>query len=270
MNPTTELVRKFNIKTLGKGEKPLIFLHGFGCDQTMWRSVVSAFETDHKIVLYDQMGAGDSDTSVYDEKKYSNLKGYAQDLIDIIEDLSLRNTYFVGHSVSAMIGVLAAIQRPDLFADLILIGPSPCYLNDGTYRGGFPREAIEELLNNADKDYLGWARAMAPVIMSRSDRPEFGVELTNSFCRTNPDIARHFARVLFLSDNREDLQLLKTPALILQCSQDIIAPEFVGRYLHEQIASSKFHQLRAVGHCPHVSEPEETVRAMKSYLERVF
>lgn len=268
MNPTTELVRKFNIKILGKGEKPLIFLHGFGCDQAMWRSVVSAFETDHKIILYDQMGAGDSDISVYNEKKYSDLKGYAQDLIEIIEGLSLKSTYFVGHSVSAMIGVLAAIERPDLFADLILIGPSPCYLNDGTYRGGFPREAIEDLLSNADKDYLGWARAMAPVIMARSDRPEFGAELTNSFCRTNPTIARHFARVLFLADNREDLHLLKIPALILQCSQDIIAPEFVGRYLHEHMAKSRFHQLRAVGHCPHVSEPEETVQAMRSYLER--
>lgn len=268
MNTNIELVRKFNIKTLGKGEKPLIFLHGFGCDQTMWRSVLSDFEAGHKIILYDQMGAGDSDTSAYDEKKYSSLNGYALDLIEVIEGLGLRNAYFVGHSVSAMIGVLAAIQRPDLFTDLILIGPSPCYLNDGDYLGGFPREAIEGLLDNADKDYLGWARAMAPVIMARSDRPEFGVELTNSFCRTNPNIARHFARVLFLSDNREDLHLLKTPALILQCSQDIIAPEFVGRYLNEHLAKSTYYQLRAVGHCPHVSEPEETARAMKSYLER--
>lgn len=268
MNPNTQLVRKFNIKTLGKGEKILIFLHGFGCDQSMWRSVVAEFETDHKIILYDQMGAGDSDASTFNENKYSNLKGYAQDLIEIIEGLNLSGVHFVGHSVSAMIGVLAAIQRPDLFADLILIGPSPCYLNDGAYRGGFPREAIEELLNNADKDYLGWARAMAPVIMARSDRPEFGAELTNSFCRTNPNIARHFARVLFLADNREDLHLLKTPALILQCSQDIIAPEFVGRYLNEHMAKSTYQQMRAVGHCPHVSEPEETVRAMKAYLER--
>lgn len=268
MNPSDELTRKFNIKILGKGEKPLVFLHGFGCDQTMWRSIAPAFEADHKIIIYDQMGAGDSDISVYDEKKYSSLKGYAHDLIEIIEGLSLKDVFFVGHSVSAMIGILAAVQRPDLFADLILIGPSPCYLNDGNYRGGFPREAVEELLNNADKDYLGWARAMAPVIMSRSDRPEFAAELTNSFCRTNPDIARHFARVLFLSDNREDVHLLKTSSLILQCSQDIIAPEFVGRYLHEHMPNSTFHQMRAVGHCPHVSEPEETVQAIKSYLAR--
>lgn len=268
MNTNTDLIRKFNIKILGKGEKALIFLHGFGCDQTMWRSVVSAFENDYKIILYDQVGAGNSDTTAYDEKKYSSLNGYAQDLIEIIEGLSLKSAFFTGHSVSAMIGVLAAIQRPELFVDLILIGPSPCYLNDGEYRGGFPREAVEGLLNNADKDYLGWARAMAPVIMARSDRPEFEAELTNSFCRTNPNIARHFARVLFLSDNRKDLHLLKTSALILQCSQDIIAPEFVGRYLHEHLVKSTFHQMRAVGHCPHVSEPEETVRAIKSYLER--
>ena len=175
---------------------------------------------------------------------------------------------FVGHSVSAMIGVLAAIYRPNLFSDLILIGPSPCYINDGNYHGGFPKEAIEELLNNADNDYLGWARAMAPIIMARSDQIEFETELTNSFCRTNPEIARHFARVLFLSDNRNDVSNLQTPSLILQCSQDIIAPESVGKYLHEKIIGSKYHKLRAIGHCPHVTEPEETIIAMRNYLNR--
>lgn len=268
MPSPAEIKRKYNVKTQGVGEKTLLFAHGFGCDQNMWRFLLPSFENDYKIILYDQMGAGNSDISTYDENKYSDLRGYSEDVIEIIEGLDLKNVVFVGHSVSAMIGILAAIKRPELFSDLILIGPSPCYFNDGSYQGGFPREALEELLSNANKDYLGWARAMAPAIMARPDRPEFGAELTNSFCRTNPTIAQQFARVLFLSDNRSDISRLTTPSLILQCSQDIVAPETVGRYMHAQIKNSSFYILRAIGHCPHVSEPDETATAILAYLRK--
>ena len=257
---------KYNIRMSSSRPSSMIFLHGFGCDQSMWRSVAPEFEKDYQVVLYDQIGSGGTNKSLYDWEKYSSLRGYAQDVIEIIEGLELKQSIFVGHSVGATIGILAAIERPELFQHLILIGPSPCYFNDGDYQGGFERSALEKLLNNADADYLGWARAMAPAIMAREDRPELNQELTNSFCKTDAEIARHFARVLFLADHRADLPFVKTPSLILQCSQDIVAPESVGRYLHEQMQKSIFHQLKAIGHCPHVSEPGETVKAMKEYL----
>lgn len=262
----TALKKKYNIITIGNGPRIMIFAHGFGCDQSMWRFVTPAFKDDFTLILFDQMGAGESDVSFFDRNRYSTLHGYASDLIEIVDGLHLKDVIFIGHSVSAMVGVLAANQRADLFAKLVLVGPSPCYFKDRDYDGGFDREALEELLRQADSDYLGWSRSMAPAIMGRPDRPEFGVELTNSFCKTNAELAKHFARVLFLSDNRSDLKLLKTPSLILQCAQDIVAPERVGQYMHDQLPNSRLHFLKAVGHCPHVSEPEETIEAIRNFI----
>jgi sigma-B regulation protein RsbQ len=257
-----------NVKVEGRGHTPMVFAHGFGCDQHMWRFITPAFKNDYKIVLFDHVGAGNSDYGAYNRTKYNTLQGYANDLLEILEELALEDVLFVGHSVSAMIGVLAAIKAPERFQKLVLIGPSPCYINDGAYVGGFSREDIEGLLDSLDSNYLGWSSAMAPVIMGNPDRPELGEDLTNSFCRTNPEIAKHFAQVTFLSDNRVDLPKLATEALILQCSEDVIAPLEVGQYVHHQVPNSRLVVLRATGHCPHVSEPEETIAAIKSFLTK--
>jgi sigma-B regulation protein RsbQ len=246
--------------------RPMLFAHGFGCDQNMWRHVWPAFADDHRIVLFDHVGAGGSDASVFDRGRYASLNGYADDVLDICTELELTDVVFVGHSVSSMIGVLAATQAPDRFGELVLIGPSPRYVNDEGYVGGFGREDIEGLLEAMDGNYLGWASDMAPVIMGNEDRPTLGVELTNSFCRADPDIARHFARVTFLSDNRADLGRVTTPSLVLQCSRDVIAPDAVGRYVHEHLPDSTLVHLEATGHCPNLSAPEETVAAIRAYL----
>ena len=259
-------LQRNNVKVSGRGQQPLLFAHGYGCDQNMWRLVTPAFQDTHRIVLFDHVGAGRSDASAYNPLKYGSLKGYADDVLEICHELDLRDVTFVGHSVSAMVGVLAAIAEPSRFSRLVLIGPSPCYINDGEYVGGFNKGDIDGLLESLDSNYLGWSSSMAPVIMGNPDRPELGEELTNSFCRTNPEIARHFARVTFLSDNRADLPRLKTPSLILQCSQDLIAPEAVGNYLHRSLPGSQLRVLEATGHCPHLSAPEETVAAMKTFL----
>lgn len=255
-----------NVKVLGKGAQPMLFAHGFGCDQNMWRFVAPSFESTHRTVLFDHVGAGGSDASAYSRAKYGTLAGYAEDVLEICRELRLERVVFVGHSVSAMIGVLAALKEPDRFDKLVLIGPSPCYINDGEYVGGFSREDIEQLLESLDENYLGWSSSMAPVIMGNPDRPELGAELTNSFCRTNPEIAKHFAHVTFLSDNRADLSNVKTPSLVLQCSNDPIAAEGVGRYVHRQLAGSQLVIMKATGHCPNLSAPEETVAAMKTFL----
>jgi sigma-B regulation protein RsbQ len=244
----------------------MIFAHGFGCDQNMWRFVAPAFEADFQTVLFDHVGAGRSDLAAYDRAKYATLRGYADDVVEICRELDLQDVVFVGHSVSAMIGVLAAIEEPARFDRLVLVGPSPCYVNDGDYVGGFDREDIDGLLESLDSNYLGWSSTMAPVIVGNPDRPELGEELTNSFCRTDPDIAKHFARVTFLSDNRADLSRVRTPSLILQCSADVIAPEAVGRYLHRHLPDSELVFMKATGHCPNLSAPDETIAAMRSYL----
>lgn len=245
---------------------PMMFAHGFGCDQNMWRFVTPAFADSHRIVLFDHVGYGSSDLAAYDAGRYSSLDGYTADVLEIVEEHDLRDVVFVGHSVSAMIGVLAAIREPDRFARLVLVGPSPRYLDDDGYVGGFTRADIEEMLDSLDSNYLGWSSAMAPVIMGNPDRPELGAELTNSFCRTDPDVASRFARVTFFSDNRADLPRLRTPALVLQCSDDVIAPTAVGEFVHREIPGSTFVQLRATGHCPNLSAPEETVAAIKAWL----
>jgi sigma-B regulation protein RsbQ len=244
----------------------MLFAHGFGCDQNMWRFVAPAFGTRYRTVLFDHVGAGGSELSAYNREKYGTLQGYANDVLEICRELQLQQVVYVGHSVSAMIGVLAAIQEPERFASLVLVGPSPRYVNDGDYMGGFSRADIEQLLESLDDNYLGWASMMAPVIMGNPDRPELGTELTNSFCRTDPEIAKHFAHVTFLSDNRADLPKVKTPALVLQCSSDPIAAEAVGQYVHRQLAGSKLVIMKATGHCPNLSAPEETIAAMKAFL----
>ena len=244
----------------------MIFAHGFGCDQNMWRLVAPAFEDRYKVVVFDHVGAGQSDTSAYDKRKYSSLNGYASDILEICRALDLTRVVFVGHSVSAMIGVLAARLEAGRFAALVLIGPSPRYIDDEGYAGGFSREDIDGLLNSLDSNYLGWSSAMAPVIMGNADRPELGTELTNSFCRTDPAIAAHFARVTFLSDNRADLPHVQVPTLILQCSDDVIAANQVGEYVHSQMPNSQLVVMNATGHCPNLSAPAETITAIEAFL----
>jgi sigma-B regulation protein RsbQ len=256
-----------NVRVAGNEDgRPMLFAHGFGCDQHMWRHVTPAFEDDYRIVLFDHVGAGQSDLSAFSTTKYSTLGGYASDVLEICDELDLTEVVFVGHSVSSMIGVLAAVREPDRFAKLVLVGPSPRYVNDDDYVGGFARADIEELLDSLDSNYLGWSRAMAPAIMGVPDRPELGEELTNSFCRTDPEIASHFARVTFLSDNRADLPAVKVPTLVLQCAQDVIAPLPVGDFVHAAIPDSRLVRMAATGHCPNLSAPEETIAAIKAFL----
>jgi sigma-B regulation protein RsbQ len=255
-----------NVKVSGSGDRTIVFSHGFGCDQTMWRLIAPAFEDSHRIVLFDHVGAGRSDLAAFSKSKYATLQGYADDVIDIARDLELEGAVFVGHSVSAMIGALASIKSPESFSDLVMVGPSPRYINDEDYVGGFTAAQIEELLDFLDANHLGWSAAMAPTIMGNPDRPELGQELTNSFCRTDPEIAKHFARTTFTGDNRADLPKIAARTLVLQCTNDVIAPECVGRYVHRHIANSHFVQLRATGHCPNLSAPEETAAAIRAFL----
>ncbi|HSP40609.1 MAG TPA: alpha/beta hydrolase [Gillisia sp.] len=259
-------LKRNNVKVFGKGTQPILFAHGYGCDQNMWRYVYPAFEEKYKIVLFDHTGAGNSDESQYSYEKYNTLEGYSEDILEICEELNLQEVILVGHSVSSMIAVLAAAADPKRFSKLILIGPSPRYINDEGYFGGFNREDIEGLMEALDSNYLGWASQMAPVIMGNGERPELGEELTNSFCRTNPAIAKHFARVTFLSDNRRDLHAVTVPTLIVQCSEDVIAPKEVGEYVHKNIPNSSIRVLKATGHCPNLSAPEETIEVIQEFL----
>jgi sigma-B regulation protein RsbQ len=263
------ILQRNNVSVTGRGSQPIMFAHGYGCDQNMWRFVAPAFELDHRVILFDHVGHGRSDPSAYRPQNYASLDGYADDVIEICTELGVERVTFVGHSVSAMIGVLAAVRRPDLIERLVLIGPSPCYIDDGDYVGGFKREDIEGLLDFLDANHLGWSSTMAPVIMGNGDRPELADELANSFCRTDPEVAKHFARVTFLSDNRADLAGLAKLAkktLVLQCSNDVIAPEAVGRYVADRIPGSAFVLLEATGHCPNLSAPDETVAAIRRFL----
>jgi sigma-B regulation protein RsbQ len=255
-----------NVKISGRGERVMLFAHGFGCDQAMWRFVAPAFEDNYRVVLFDYVGSGKSDWSAYDSNRYGSLKGYARDVLDIIEAFDLRDVIFVGHSVSSMIGLLAAVEQPDCFARLIMIGPSPCYVNEEGYVGGFERKDIEGLLELMDKNYIGWAQFLAPVVMKNPEQAALTEELQASFCATDPRVTREFARVTFLSDNRDDLAKLTVPTLILQCSEDAVAPESVGRYLYDALEGSSLRQMAATGHCPHMSHPSETIQLMKEYL----
>jgi sigma-B regulation protein RsbQ len=234
----------------------------------MWRFVAPAFEEDFKVVLFDQIGAGGSDLSAYDPEKYASLHGYADDVVALGDDLGVRDGVFVGHSVSAMIGLLAIKQAPHLFTDLVMVGPSPRYINDpgAHYVGGFEEGQIQELLDFLDSNHMGWSQAMAPVIMGNGDRPELGQELTNSFCRTDPDIAKRFARATFMSDNRADLADFQARTLILQCADDVIAPTAVGEYVHRALPNSELVLMKATGHCPNLSAPDETIAAIRAFV----
>jgi sigma-B regulation protein RsbQ len=244
----------------------MVLAHGFGCDQSMWRFVAPQLSTDHRVVLFDHAGCGAADDSAYDRDRHVDLSGYAADVVEIVEDVADEPVVLVGHSVSAMIGVLAAARRPDLFDRLVLVGPSPRYVDDGDYRGGFSADEIDELLEAMDSNYLGWARVMAPVIVGNPDRPELGEELTELFCRTDPAAALRFARATFLADNRADLRRVRTPSLVVQNREDVIAPLEVGSYVHENLPGSDLVVIDSVGHCPNLSHPDLLVRAMRDWL----
>jgi sigma-B regulation protein RsbQ len=259
-------IERNNVNVRGVGDRAMVFAHGFGCDQNMWRFVAPVFERDFKVVLFDHVGAGGSDLSAYEPRKYSTLSGYADDVIEIGNKLSLKDAVFVGHSVSAMIGVLACQKAPGMFGRLVLVGPSAGYIDDVGYVGGFSEKQIEELLEFLEYNHMGWSAAMAPTIMGNPDRPELAEELTNSFCRTDPDIAKSFARVTFTSDNRADLAKVSVPTLVLQCKEDIIAAMEVGEFVHRQIPGSQMIVLNATGHCPNLSAPKEVVSAIQKFV----
>lgn len=260
------VIERNNVHVRGVGVRGMMFAHGFGCDQNMWRFVAPAFEADFRTVLFDHVGAGGSDLSAYDKNKYSSLAGYADDVVEIGRELGLGDAVFVGHSVSSMIGVLAAEKAPGMFGKLVLIGPSARYIDDEEYKGGFSAEQIEELLQFLEANHMGWSAQMAPMIMGNPDRPELSQELTNSFCRTDPEIAKAFARVTFTSDNREDLARVAVPTLVLQCSEDIIAGQEVGDFVSRTIPKSRMIVLQATGHCPNLSAPDEVVSAMRTFV----
>lgn len=260
------VVQRNNVRIGGKGERAIVFAHGFGCDQNMWRLVAPAFERDFCTILYDQVGAGASDLSAYDPQRYGSLEGYAADLVEIGRELKLREAVFVGHSVSAMIGVLASVSEPALFRELVLVSPSPRYVNDAGYYGGFSMSDIDELLASLADNHLGWSAMMAPVIMGNRDRLELSEELTNSFCRTDPAIAHDFARVTFTSDNRADLPYVEARTLILQCRDDVIAPIAVGEYVRDAIPGSEMVLLDASGHCPNLSAPAAVIAAIRAFV----
>jgi len=268
--PNTDVVRRNNVTVLGNPAGPtMVFAHGFGCSQATWRRVTPSFLADYRVVLFDHVGAGGSDLSAYDPGKYDSLHGYADDVVEILRALELRDVIFVGHSVSAMIGVLASLQDPGLFGSLVLVGPSARYVNDvdNDYVGGFEQPDIEALLDALDANYLGWSSVMAPVIMGNAERPELGDELETSFCSIDPVVASQFARVTFLSDNRADLDRVVTRTLILQNRDDAIAPESVGQFVHSRIPNSEYVLIEARGHIPNLSEPAELVRAITAFLE---
>ena len=266
MDATASIFRRNNVNVSGSGERAIVFAHGFGCDQTMWQPVARNFEADFRVILFDYVGHGLSDLSAYSSDRYSSLAGFAEDVVEIGRALQLTDAIFVGHSVSAMIGALATLQAPEMFSKLVMVGPSARYIDDDGYRGGFSREQIDELLEFLADNHLGWSAAMAPAIMGNSDRPELGARLENSFCNTDPAIAREFARVTFLSDNREDLPAVGVQTLVLQCSSDIIAPVEVGEYIHAQLPNSHFRLLKATGHCPNLSAPDEVTDAIREFV----
>jgi sigma-B regulation protein RsbQ len=255
-----------NVEVAGDGPATLVFAHGFGCDKNMWRLLAPHFAPRYRTVLFDQVGSGLSDLKAYDRKKYGSLHGYASDLLEVMDATAAGPVIFVGHSVSAMIGLLAGIAAPERIAAHVMVGPSPCYINDGDYVGGFTRADIDGLLDTLESNYLGWSSSMAPAIMGAADQPELAIELTNSFCRTDPEIAKHFARVTFLSDHRADVARLEAPALVLQCSEDLIAPRSVGEFMVRTLPRPTLRILENNGHCPHLSAPQASAAAIDEFL----
>ena len=261
------LVARNNVRISGLDRgRAMVFVHGFGCAQGVWRGVAPAFEADHRVVLYDHVGSGNADLSAYSPERYATLQAYAEDLVEIAEHLGVQGGVMVGHSVGATIGILAERLRPGLFDHLVLLGPSPRYVNTDGYVGGFEQRDIDDLLDTLASNHLGWSRQMAPVIMGRPDRPDLEDELTDSFCRTDPRAAEGFARATFLADNREDLPHVRARALVVQCTDDPIAPVLVGEYVHRQIPRSALVTVETSGHCPHMSEPDAVIRAMREFL----
>lgn len=265
-NDPQSVLRRHNATVSGSGSRTMMFGHGFGCDQTMWEPVARNFQNDFRVVLFDYVGHGRSDLAAYSAERYSCLQGYADDVVEIGRALDMRDAIFVGHSVSAMIGALASLEAPGMFSDLVMVGPSPRYIDDEGYRGGFSRGQIEELLEFLVDNHLGWSAAMAPAIMGNSNRPELSGRLENSFCNTDPEIARDFARVTFLSDNRKDLVSVRARTLVLQCREDIIAPVCVGEFVHAALPQSQFRMLKATGHCPNLSAPDEVTAAIREFV----
>jgi sigma-B regulation protein RsbQ len=264
--PATILARN-NVRILGSGTQPMLFAHGFGCDQTMWRFVAPAFADTHRVIRFDHIGCGGSDASAYDDARHATLDGYASDVVDILEALDLRDVVFVGHSVSAQIGLLASLRVPERFDRLVLIGPSPRYLNDPPdYVGGFERADIDGLIDMIDRNLLGFANFLAPAAMGAQNPAELTAELRDSICAADPYITRRFALATFLGDDRDKLPAVRVPALVIQCRDDSIAPMQVGEYVHRRLAGSMLRVLDASGHCPHLSHPAETVALIRDYL----
>ena len=268
MNQTllTDVTVRNNVKIIGNGSVTLMFGHGFGCDQNTWQSIVPAFKDDYRIILFDYVGAGKSDLSAYDPDRYSSLEGYAQDLIDICTDLEIEDVVFIGHSVSSMIGLLAVKNAPSIFNKVIFIGPSPRYINDADYHGGIEMTDLEDLLEVMDSNYLGWSQMLAPSIIGNPDRPELGEALTESFCSTDPDIAKRFARVTFLSDNRKDLAHLSIPSLTIQCQNDFLTSQAIAEYIQQHTHNNEIVMLKSSGHCPHLSDPAGVINAIQSFI----
>lgn len=261
-----DVLRRNNVIVSGRGTRAMMFAHGYGCDLMAWNAVVPAFEADWRVVLFDHVGAGGSDLSAYDKGKYGSLAGYAADVGEVMEALDLEDAIFVGHSMAAIVGMLAAIEQPRRFASLVMVCPSPCFLNDGDYVGGFTREDVDGMLEVLDANFLGWSRAMAPAIMGNAERPELGDTLASSFCRTDPDIARDWARTVFLADYRADVPRCRTRSLVLQTGEDVVAPVAVGEWTAKHLPDAEYVLMAATGHCPHMSAPAETIAAIRRFL----
>lgn len=261
-----QIIKRNNVNISGQGQKVLVFAHGFGCDQYVWDEIAPFFETKYRVVLFDYVGSGRSDKAAYSEERYSTLHGYKQDLLDLCDALQLENIVFIGHSVSSMIGALAAIERPDLMKNLIMIGPSPHYLNEPGYEGGFDKADIEGMLEMMEVDFNKWAEFLAPLVMQNQERPRLIEDFERVLCSNDPVIARRFAKATFLADVRGELEKVKVPTLILQTREDAIAPQAVGEYVHGEIPDSEFKLMDATGHNPHMSHAEETIEKICEYL----
>lgn len=266
----TAILRRNNVMVQGhdQGRPALVFVNGFGCDQSIWRTVAPQFAPDHRIVLFDHVGIGRSQLSATNATRYASLQGYADDLLEVCDAAGAHNAVLIGHSVGAMIGVLAAIRWPAAFRHLILVAPSPCFLNDGSYLGGFEREDLDTLLEAMDANYKHWTHQVAPLIVGNPGRPELAWELESGFNHIDPAVARRFARLSFRLDLRAELPLLSTPTTVLQCTDDNMVPDVVGEFMRESIRNCELIQLRATGHCPHMSAPQELVCVLADLLDQ--